>query len=46
MSNCVFCRIVAKEIPAAVVYEGEPGYIDLCGKCEAEWRAHGLEPAA
>jgi len=21
MSNCVFCRIVAKEIPAAVVYE-------------------------
>ena len=23
MSNCVFCRIVAKEIPAAVVYEDE-----------------------
>src|SRR4051812_22138445 len=23
MSNCVFCRIAAKEIPAAVVYEDE-----------------------
>ena len=23
MSDCVFCRIVAKEIPAAVVYEDE-----------------------
>src|SRR3954465_11190258 len=23
MSNCIFCRIVAKEIPAAVVYEDE-----------------------
>jgi len=23
MSNCVFCRIVAREIPAAVVYEDE-----------------------
>ena len=23
MSSCVFCRIVAKEIPAAVVYEDE-----------------------
>src|SRR3954471_4568876 len=23
MANCVFCRIVAKEIPAAVVYEDE-----------------------
>jgi hypothetical protein len=32
--------------PADVVHEGEPGYIDLCGKCEAEWRAHGLKPAA
>src|SRR5204863_9314611 len=23
MSNCVFCRIIAKEIPAAIVYEDE-----------------------
>lgn len=23
MTNCIFCRIVAKEIPAAVVYEDE-----------------------
>ena len=23
MSNCIFCRIVAKEIPAAVVFEDE-----------------------
>jgi len=23
MTNCVFCRIVAKEIPAAIVYEDD-----------------------
>lgn len=31
MSNCVFCRIVAKEIPATVVHEDEHtlGFMDI-----------------
>ncbi len=48
MSNCVFCRIVAKEIPAAVVYEDEhtlafmdagqvnPGHVLVAAKGHAE----------
>jgi histidine triad (HIT) family protein len=48
MSNCVFCRIVAKEIPAAVVYEDEltiafmdagqvnPGHVLVAAKAHAE----------
>jgi histidine triad (HIT) family protein len=48
MSNCVFCRIVAKEIPAAVVYEDEhsiafmdagqvnPGHVLVALKAHAE----------
>jgi histidine triad (HIT) family protein len=48
MSNCVFCRIVAKEIPAAIVYEdGEtlafmdagqvnPGHVLVAVKGHAE----------
>jgi histidine triad (HIT) family protein len=48
MSNCVFCRIVAKEIPAAVVYEDErtiafmdagqvnPGHVLVAVKKHAE----------
>src|ERR1700741_1392065 len=48
MSNCVFCRIVAKEIPAAVVYEDEhtlafmdagqvnPGHVLVAAKEHAE----------
>jgi histidine triad (HIT) family protein len=48
MANCVFCRIVAKEIPAAVVYEDElaiafmdagqvnPGHVLVAAKAHAE----------
>jgi histidine triad (HIT) family protein len=48
MSNCVFCRIVAKEIPAVVVYEDEqtvafmdagqvnPGHVLVAAKGHAE----------
>ena len=48
MSNCVFCRIVAKEVPAAVVYEDEhtlafmdagqvnPGHVLVAAKGHAE----------
>jgi len=48
MVNCVFCRIVAKEIPAAVVYEDEltiafmdagqvnPGHVLVAAKGHAE----------
>ena len=48
MSNCVFCRLVAKEIPAAVLYEDEltiafmdagqvnPGHVLVAAKRHAE----------
>ncbi|MBW8907197.1 MAG: HIT family protein [Betaproteobacteria bacterium] len=48
MASCVFCRIVAKEIPAAVVYEDEltiafmdagqvnPGHVLVAAKAHAE----------
>lgn len=48
MSNCIFCRIVAKEIPAAVVHEDEhtlafmdagqvnPGHVLIAAKGHAE----------
>jgi histidine triad (HIT) family protein len=48
MSNCIFCRIVAKEIPAALVYEDEhtlafmdagqvnPGHVLVAAKGHAE----------
>src|SRR3954449_6738549 len=48
MSTCVFCRIVAKEIPAAVVFEDEhalafmdagqvnPGHVLVAAKGHAE----------
>ena len=48
MSNCIFCRIVAKEIPAAVVFEDEhtlafmdagqvnPGHVLVAAKGHAE----------
>ena len=48
MASCVFCRIVAKEIPAAVVYEDEltiafmdagqvnPGHVLVAAKGHAE----------
>jgi histidine triad (HIT) family protein len=48
MANCVFCRIVAKEIPAALVYEDElaiafmdagqvnPGHVLVAAKAHAE----------
>ena len=48
MSNCIFCRIVAKEIPAAIVYEDEhtlafmdagqvnPGHVLIAAKGHAE----------
>ena len=48
MSNCVFCRIVAKEIPAALVHEDEhtiafmdagqvnPGHVLVAAKGHAE----------
>jgi histidine triad (HIT) family protein len=48
MSNCVFCRIIAKEIPAAVVYEDaetiafmdagqvNPGHVLVAAKGHAE----------
>jgi histidine triad (HIT) family protein len=48
MSTCIFCRIVAKEIPAAVVYEDEhtlafmdagqvnPGHVLVAAKGHAE----------
>ena len=48
MANCVFCRIVAKEIPAAVVYEDErtiafmdagqvnPGHVLVAAKAHVE----------
>jgi histidine triad (HIT) family protein len=48
MSNCVFCQIVAKQIPAAVVYEDErtiafmdagqvnPGHVLVAAKAHLE----------
>ena len=48
MANCVFCRIVAREIPAALVYEDEltiafmdagqvnPGHVLVAAKGHAE----------
>jgi len=48
MTNCVFCRIVAKEIPAAIVYEDDetlafmdagqvnPGHVLVAAKGHAE----------
>ena len=48
MADCVFCRIVAKEIPAALVYEDElaiafmdagqvnPGHVLVAAKAHAE----------
>jgi hypothetical protein len=30
--------------PPVVVYPGEPGHIDLCGGCQAEWEGHHLTP--
>ena len=48
MSNCIFCRIVAKEIPAALVFEDEhtlafmdagqvnPGHVLVAAKGHAE----------
>jgi histidine triad (HIT) family protein len=48
MSNCVFCKIVAKQIPASVVYEDErvlafmdlgqvnPGHVLVAAKAHAE----------
>ena len=48
MNNCVFCRIVAKEIPAAVVFEDErtiafmdagqvnPGHVLVAAKAHVE----------
>lgn len=48
MTNCVFCRIVARELPAAVVYEDEqtlafmdagqvnPGHVLVAAKGHAE----------
>jgi histidine triad (HIT) family protein len=48
MTHCVFCRIVAKEIPAAIVYEDEqtlafmdagqvnPGHVLVAAKGHAE----------
>jgi histidine triad (HIT) family protein len=48
MANCVFCRIAAKEIPAALVYEDEltiafmdagqvnPGHVLIAAKAHAE----------
>ncbi len=48
MTNCVFCRIVAKEIPAAIVHEDEhtiafmdagqvnPGHVLVAAKGHAE----------
>ena len=48
MSSCVFCSIVAKEIPAAIVYEDEqtiafmdagqvnPGHVLVAAKAHAE----------
>ena len=48
MTSCVFCRIVAKEIPAAIVYEDEqtlafmdagqvnPGHVLVAAKGHAE----------
>jgi histidine triad (HIT) family protein len=48
MTNCVFCKIVAKQIPASVVYEDEstlafmdlgqvnPGHVLIAAKAHAE----------
>jgi len=48
MTNCVFCKIVAKQIPASVVYEDEaalafmdlgqvnPGHVLVAAKAHAE----------
>ena len=56
MSSCVFCRIVAKEIPAAVVYEDEhtvafmdagqvnPGHVLVAAKAHVE-DLYGLDDA-
>jgi len=56
MSNCVFCRIVAKEIPATLVYEDEhtlafmdigqvnPGHVLVAVKKHAE-NIYALEDA-
>ena len=56
MSQCVFCRIVAREIPATVVLEDEhvlafmdlgqvnPGHVLVAAKTHVE-NVFGLEPA-
>ena len=55
MSNCVFCRIVAKQIPASVVQEDEhtlafmdlgqvnPGHVLVAAKAHVE-NIFGLDP--
>jgi len=41
MSNCVFCRIVAKEIPAAVVYEDERTIAEpIAARLRADFGSH------
>ena len=42
-SGCGIPAVIRWVFPADTVYDGEPGYIDLCGDCQAEWWAHGLE---
>jgi histidine triad (HIT) family protein len=54
MSDCVFCRIVAKQIPASVVHEGErtlvfmdlgqvnPGHVLVAAKAHVE-NVYGLD---
>lgn len=56
MTQCVFCRIVAREIPATVVHEDEhtlafmdigqvnPGHVLVAAKAHVE-NLYGLEPA-
>jgi histidine triad (HIT) family protein len=56
MSSCVFCRIVAREIPASIVHEDEhtlafmdlgqvnPGHVLVAAKAHVE-NLFGLQPA-
>ena len=56
MADCVFCKIVAKQIPATVVHEDEhtlafmdigqvnPGHVLVAAKAHVE-NLYGLEPA-
>lgn len=56
MTQCVFCRIVARQIPATVVHEDEhtlafmdigqvnPGHVLVAAKAHVE-NLYGLEPA-